>query len=123
MVGRITLIERDPALRDALSFSLGLEGFEVRSAGALDKDDLADGARSADCLIFAHDPGNADGLEACTASANLKGRLLTIVLATNPTRSLRERVESIGAHLVEKPLVGSTLTDLLHSMFPLRRAS
>lgn len=123
MVGRITLIERDPALRDALAFSLGLEGFEVRSAGTLDKDDLADGAHSADCLIFAHDLGGAGALEACATIAHLKGGLLTIVLATNPTRSLRERLESIGAHLVEKPLLGSALTDLLHSMFPLRRAS
>lgn len=117
---RVILIERDPELRNALAFSLDLEGFKVQSAGAINGLDLAVSAQAADCLVIAHDPGNIDAFDALLRVANVQSHLPTIVLATNPSTLFRSRTAEIGAHLIEKPLIGDALSNALRSLIPLQ---
>lgn len=117
---RVILIERDPELRNALAFSLDLEGFSVQPVGAINGVDLAVNAQSADCLVIAHDPNNVDGFEALVRVATVQSHLPTIVLATNPSALLRSRTAETGAHLIEKPLIGDALSEALRSLIPLQ---
>jgi two-component system, LuxR family, response regulator FixJ len=119
----VVLVERDPAVRNALAFSLSLEGFDVRMAASAEAVDLRDLDPEASCLVVGHEPGAAD-LPAALALLTDKGAALpAVVLATNPNRMLRERLAAAGARLVEKPLIGDALSNTLRTLHPSQQAA
>lgn len=106
---RIVLVDDDSSVRSALAFALGVEGFDVvgfAGAEAL----LADGsARDAACLVIDQRLPRMDGL---TLLARLRADGVTapaVIITSNPSRTLAQRVEQSGASLIEKPILHDAL--------------
>lgn len=109
----IAVIEDDRAVLDSLKFSLEAQGFEACLF------DCAEGAitsariMSADCLVIDYTLPDGDGL---TTLRTLRGRGLScpaVIIASNPTARCRKEAVEAGAPLIEKPLIGDELEDLL----------
>lgn len=105
----IVLVDDDPAVADALGFSLGLEGFDVRAHRDADALMAADVIPARSCLVLSHRPPALDGLALLERLRAADVTAPGILLATNPWRSLRVRAAAAGVPIVEKPL----LTDAL----------
>jgi two-component system response regulator FixJ len=108
---QILLIEADEAVRASLKFSLELEGFGVTAVasaqGVFSKEALpTDG-----CLVI--DQGRGGGLSLLTTLRQKGCTLPAVVTATNPDRNLRRAAAEAGVTLVEKPLLGDALSDVL----------
>ncbi|MEN3748853.1 histidine kinase [Sphingomonas sp. HF-S3] len=106
---QILLFEPDPAVAAALAFSLELDGFRVIAGHA--EGNAADAA----CLVLDHRQPTGDGLALLGRLRQRGCRGPAVILATNPSRALRDGIARAGAALVEKPLLGEGLTRALRS--------
>lgn len=106
----VLLVDDDPAIRASLQFSLELEGFQVESfesgEALLGRGELPDNA----CLVLDYRLPGIDGLVALDALRRRGVGLPAVVVTTNPTRNLRQRVTEAGAMLIEKPLLCDSLS-------------
>lgn len=105
----ILLVEDDPFVREALTFALTIEGFEVEvheaAETALERSD----PRPPACLVFDYLLPGATGLDALEA---LRGHGLScpaILITTQPKAAMRQRAEDLRAEILEKPLLGGEL--------------
>ena len=104
----VLVFAADTGLRTALKFSLELQGFRIEDGRA-----GAD-VNGAGCLIVDQDGRGEGGLPFLVRLREEGCRVPAILLATNPTRYMREKAASLGVRLVEKPLLCDTLTSVLH---------
>jgi DNA-binding response OmpR family regulator len=107
---QILLFEPDPAVAAALAFSLELDGFRVTPGDA--DDDAAD---AVSCLVLDQRQPIGDGLALLGRLRERGCRGPAVILATTPSRALRDGIARAGAALVEKPLLGEGLTRALRS--------
>lgn len=105
----IVIVDDDDALRNALDFALGVEGFRVqgfRTAGALYASSDADDAA---CLVVDQILSDEPGL-ALIARLRARGNHAPAVLiTTNPPRSVMSEAARLNVPIVEKPLLGDRL--------------
>lgn len=108
---RVLLVDDDPALRMSLEFSLDLEGFAVV---ALDCGEallrMADLPHARACLVLDQ---NLPGVTGVETLRQLRGRgvgLPALIITSNPPPAVREAAQRVEARIVEKPLLGDTLT-------------
>ena len=113
----VRVIDDDPAVCSSLKFSLEIEGFAVRVyPGAyelLNETDLP--AKS--CLLIDYHMPVMNGLELL---ARLRDRGISIpamVITSQPSHRLRERIAVAGVPLVEKPFLGDILVDHIRDAF------
>lgn len=101
----ILLVDDDAAVRNALKFSLEMEGFSVRlfatPEALLAENDLPAGG----CLVIDYRMPEIDGLE-LVERLRSRGVILPILLISGRvTHSLRARASSLGiSDVLEKPL-------------------
>jgi two-component system response regulator FixJ len=105
----IVLVEDDASVRQALTFALRIEGFEVQvhesAAALLEAADLP----AAACLVLDQ---NLPGTLGTDALAALRRRGLTcpaILITTQPKPEVRAAAASLRARILEKPLLGGDL--------------
>ena len=104
----ILIYEQDQSVLASLQFALALEGYCVKDGAGAGADPWG-----AACLIIEQRHGEGDGL-ALLARLRASGcDTPAVLLATNPTRTIRERAEAAGIPLVEKPLLTDDLTRAL----------
>ncbi|MBN9544811.1 MAG: response regulator [Alphaproteobacteria bacterium] len=113
----ILVVDDDPAVRDALKFSLELEGFKVhacRDGWEL----LAHGAlRDSDCIVLDYRMPGLDGLSVLNQLAMRKVEAPVILITGPIPENLRSRALRAGARLVlEKPLLDGVLTDKIREL-------
>jgi FixJ family two-component response regulator len=109
--GVVVVIDDDAAVRDALQFSLQIEGFAVRTyPGAWDL--LIEG-RMADCgcLVVDQHMAEMNGLELIERLRSHQVSAPAILITSHPNAMLRDRAAKAGVPIVEKPLLGSALVD------------
>ncbi len=113
----ILIVDDDPAVRDALKFSLELEGFEVHTC--------RDGAEllahecllKSDCIVLDYKMPGIDGLNVLRQLAERQVTVPVIMITGPVTESLRNRAIRAGASLVlEKPLLDGALTDKIREL-------
>jgi two-component system, LuxR family, response regulator FixJ len=114
--GCVIIVEDDAAVCKALAFAFGTHDIRVRCYGSAE-DLLADGTPADAChLILDYKLPNMNGLELLR---ELKKRGLhapAVIIATSPPAAIRAAAAAAGATLVEKPLLGEELYDLvIHS--------
>ena len=113
----VLVVDDDPAVRDALKFSLELEGFRVHVCRS--GEDLLTHPElgQSDCIVLDYKMPGMDGLEVL---ATLRSRAVTapVILITGPvTETLRSRAMRAGARMVlEKPLLDGLLTDRIREV-------
>ena len=112
----VIVISDDLAVRNSLKFWLEIEGLTVRGyvsgADLLDAGDLA----RCGCYVIDQKTSATSGLDLI---AQLRDRHLTapaILIASHPSRSLREQAKKADVPIVEKPLVGSGLLDRIRDV-------
>ena len=105
----VVLVDDDPALANALEFSLGLEGFDVHAYR--DGEALLAGRPLPlrGCLVVDYNLPGMDGLALLERLRLADVHLPAILITTNPRQNLRLRAAAAGVPIVEKPL----LTDAL----------
>jgi len=105
----IAIVDDDPAVLSALTFSLQVEGFAVRAyaSGAALLVDLP--CDSPGCLVIDYKLPGMNGLELLMELRHRQVASPAILMTTNPSVDLRDRVAAIGAALIEKPLLGEAL--------------
>jgi two-component system response regulator FixJ len=111
----LVLVDDDPALLHALSFSFGTQGYDVRAyrdAEAL----LAAPEATAGPVCFVLDQ-KLPGRTGLALLAELRARNVTapaILITSNPTASVRAAAAAAGVEIVEKPLLGHALETKVH---------
>ena len=113
----IAVVYDDPAVRNALKFSLQLDGFEVHTCES-GMELLDHGALTrCDCIVLDYKMPNMDGLEVLDKLAAAKVAAPVIFITGPITKELRERALRKGARLViEKPLLDRSLTLRIHEL-------
>lgn len=107
----ILLVEDDPAVVSALTFSLELEGFEV-SAYADGETLLAARPLPANgCLVLDYNLPGMNGLNLLEHLRAAHVTLPAILITSNPRNVLRERAARAGVQIIEKPLLTDALRD------------
>ena len=114
---KIVLLVEDSSVLSALRFSLSIEGF-----------DIAEGIGVSECPSLAaalviDERYAGDGLVALDELMKQGCVAPAIVLATNPTAQLRDRIAATNAELIEKPLLGDELSSAIHAIFETRKAA
>jgi FixJ family two-component response regulator len=115
----VVLVDDDDALRQALKFSLEIEGYRVvacRTGEQLLEAELpGDGA----CLVIDYKLDRMNGLDTLE---QLRGRgvsLPAILITSYANPLLRTRARRAKAQVVEKPLLGDALLARIHEIVPL----
>lgn len=106
----MVLVDDDPALLHALTFSFTTQGYDVRAYG--DAESLLAAQQTMDgpvCIVLDQKLPGRTGL---ALLAELRARNVTapaILITSNPTASLRAAAAAAGVPIVEKPLLGRAL--------------
>ncbi len=101
----ILLVDDDAAVRNALKFSLEMEGFSVRlyptPEALLAEEDMP----AAGCLVIDYRMPEIDGLELVERLRSRGVTLPVLLISGRVTRSLRDRALGLGVRdVLEKPL-------------------
>lgn len=115
----VVLLDDDAALRQALTFSLEIEGYRVESC-ATGEELVAQILPDRDaCLVLDYRLGGMSGLDVLQTLRDRGVRLPAILITSNPAPAVRERASQLQAQLVEKPLLGDLLLGHIHRILPL----
>ncbi|NQE61303.1 response regulator [Caulobacter sp. RHG1] len=112
---RVLLLDQDAALRQALCFSLALEGYRIEAFGDpaqfLKRLDAADH----DAVIIGHAPPAIHAAPLVQRIRSEDPATAILLTATHPTADLVRLAQRRRAHLVEKPLLEDSLSIALQS--------
>jgi FixJ family two-component response regulator len=115
----VVLVDDDDALRQALKFSLEIEGYRVvtcRTGEQLVEADLPQGAA---CLVIDYKLDQLNGLDALERLRERGVSLPAILITSYANPLLRTRARRAKAQVVEKPLLGDALLARIHEILPL----
>ena len=107
---KVLLVESDSPVREALSFSLGLEEFEVTALASPEAvlDDPMPAAGS-DCLVIDYQLDGMDGLALRGELRAMGVAAPAVLIASAPSRAVLARAVEAGAVLIEMPLLCDAL--------------
>jgi two-component system response regulator FixJ len=103
----VAIVDDDPAVRNALAFSLETDGITVRAYSG--SAELLTAVPRADCFVIDFKLPGMDGLELLAELRRRRIASPAILITTHPSASVRERAAIAGAALIEKPLLDDAL--------------
>ena len=104
---RVTIVEDDVSLLNALAFALEADGYAVSSFTAASP--LLARPPRADCMVVDLRLPDMDGLALIAALRALGPQPRAILITTNPDARLRRAAALADVEIVEKPLLGGEL--------------
>lgn len=108
----LVLVDDDPALLHALSFSFETEGYDVRAfADAESLLAAPEPPHGSSCLVLDQKLPGMSGLALLAALRARNVGAPAILITSNPTAALRREARSAGAEIVEKPLLDGVLAN------------
>lgn len=107
---RILLVDDDPAVRSSIAFALEIEGFDVATFDSAELLLAEDPGTPHACVVLDHRLPGMDGLALLDRLHAHGERSPAIIITSNPSQRLRQRVSEVGAQLIEKPLLCDALT-------------
>jgi FixJ family two-component response regulator len=112
----VAVVDGDPAVRSALQFSLGVEGYEVCTFG--DAAELLGDPAMAHfaCIIIDQNPPTSNGLELFQRLRDDAVLTPVILITGQPSGLLIQRARKAGVPVVEKPLLDNALADQIESL-------
>jgi FixJ family two-component response regulator len=108
---RILVVEDDHPLRASLIFDLEAGGCEV--AAFAEAGDALDGVFDTDCLVIDFSLPDSDGMKLIQALRDKGVAAPAILMTTDPSRALRTAAARASVTILEKPLIGEALRDLI----------
>ena len=109
----VFVVEDDEPVLRSLEFSLGLEGFDVRSFRSSEELlAVADFPRNACAVVDFWLPGR-DGLAVVDELRKRGVDIPTILITTNPSERTRRLSALAGVPIVEKPELGAQLSEAI----------
>ena len=109
----LIVVDDDAAVRQSLKFALEMDGFAVwlyaDAREVLDEPNLP----TYGCLLIDYYLPDLDGLQLLATLRNRGVVLPALIVTGHPSVALRRRVEQAGIRLVEKPLIGDGLADMI----------
>jgi two-component system response regulator FixJ len=113
----VIVVEDDLAVRNALQFSLEIEGFDVRTyANGIDLLQAGDVAMGG-CFVIDQRMPEMSGLDLI---ATLRARCISapaILITSHPNALVRKRAAEASVPIIEKPLLGNALIDRIRASF------
>ena len=117
----VLVVDDDPAVLSSLEFALQTEGFSVTTY-ASGTDLLQVGQMPArGCFVIDYYLPGMNGLEIALALRARGIDLPIILITTHPPRTLRQSAAAEGIDIVEKPLLGNTLSETIRAAFKIPR--
>lgn len=107
------IADADAAVRGSLRFAFEVQGIAARTTAVRAEEISGPSLRGIDCLIIDR---HLLGSDIASEMRRLSEWTSVIVVATNPELRLIGAVNAAGAWLIEKPLIGDTLIDLVRSL-------
>jgi FixJ family two-component response regulator len=119
----ILVLDDDAAVRNSLKFSLGVEGFEVRTYSG--GNELLNEASLPllSCLVVDYHMPGMNGLDLVARLRDRDISIPAILITVHPTDGLRHRAAAAGVPIVEKPFLGNQLLDCIRAALDERRRS
>lgn len=116
----VILLDDDTALRQALTFSLEIEGYQVLACETGEQllDQTLPEADA--CLVLDYRLETGTGLDVLEALRARGVVLPAILITSHPKPDVHARAERLEAILVEKPLLGDLLLARIHDILPLQ---
>jgi FixJ family two-component response regulator len=105
----VVLVDDDDALREALSFSLEVEGYRVIACGAGEQLVALELPTQAACLVIDYRLNALNGLDALGELRRRGVELPAILITSYASPLVRAQALRVRAELVEKPLLGDAL--------------
>jgi two-component system, LuxR family, response regulator FixJ len=115
--GVVVIVDDDPALRSALEFSLGIEGYCVQTYPSGEELLRQADIPATGCLIIDYVLPDMDGLAVIHELRRRRIRLPVILITTHPNKQVREAAAAEGIAIIEKPLLENTLVDGIRAAF------
>lgn len=112
---RVLVLDQDAAVRQALCFSLGLEGYGVEPFGDAERFAHRLHAGGADAVIIGHAPPAIIGPALARTVRDAGDHVAILMTATHPTVDLRRVAHLENVSLIEKPLMGDALLQALEA--------
>lgn len=113
----IIIVDDDPAVRDALQFSLTLEGFTVYTCRSGEELFHHPALRSSDCIVLDYKMPGLSGLDVLHRLAAVHVTAPVIFITGPLSKGLRQQALEAGACMVlEKPLLDRALTDRIREL-------
>ena len=113
----ILVVDDDPAVRDALKFSLELEGFSVQTCGSGEALLAHRTLKQSDCIVLDYKMPGMNGLDVLERLA-AEAITVPVIFVTGPlSRNLSARAMEAGARFVlEKPLLDKSLAERIREI-------
>jgi len=113
----VLVVDDDPAVLSSLAFALQTEGFTVTTYA--NGDDLLRNQEmpARGCFVIDYYLPGKNGLEVALSLRERAVDLPIILITTHPTRALRQNAAAEGIEIVEKPLLGNTLSESIRAAF------
>ncbi len=111
----VIVVDDDAAVRNSLKFLLEIDGFAVRTYESAQE--LVRGRDSSDCrcLIVDQEMPHMTGFELVAALRKEGFDVPAIPISENVTPALTKRASNVGIPVIEKPLVGNGLIELIRT--------
>jgi FixJ family two-component response regulator len=113
--GIVVIVDDDPALCNALKFSLEIEGFAVRlyesGPQLLHDHELSD----CSCLVVDEKMPGIGGIDLIVELRQRAFAAPAILMTSYPNAALARRAATINVPIVEKPLLNDVLLDLIRT--------
>jgi FixJ family two-component response regulator len=112
----VILAEGDAGLREALSYALEIEGFDVVSCAS--GETLLETALPAGraCLVLDHRLPGLSGVATLETLRSRRSELPAIIIAGAPDSDLRARALIADARVIEKPLLNGLLSGAIRDL-------
>jgi two-component system, LuxR family, response regulator FixJ len=113
---RIVIVDDDQAVRNALKFSLEIDGFDVRTYEHAEK--LLSEAEfpACRCLVIDQKLPGMSGIDLISKLRERDVYVPAILITTHPGAALKQRAAIAHIPIVEKPLLGSMLLDSINQI-------
>lgn len=112
----VCVVDDDSDILSALTFSLGIEGFDVRgyqSGEAALRALEAPASTAPGCWVIDYRLPKMDGLDLAVTLREAAPQVPVILMTSNPSASVRARSAVMSIPIVEKPLLNDSLGDAI----------
>jgi len=110
---RVLVLDQDAAVRQALCFSLTLDGYAVEPFGDSRSFTQRLDAEAVDAVIIGHAPPVIRGPQLVERVRARNAGIAVLMTATNPSAELSRGAQRDRVSLIEKPLLGDALLQAL----------